>query len=109
MPVSKVPLAVNAKLPEDIRIMEAQEVSNEFHARFSAKGKQYRYLIYNYHAQDPLLRGCAWHIPQKLDFPAMREATQHFIGKRDYAAFANNRNYEMESTVRTLHRCELRK
>ena len=39
----------------------------------------------------------------------MREAATYFVGKRDYAAFANNRNYEMESTVRALHRCDLRK
>jgi tRNA pseudouridine38-40 synthase len=109
MRVSKIPLALNAKLPEDIRVMEAQEVDADFHARFSAKGKQYRYSVYNYHAQDPLLRNRAWHVPHKLDLHAMREATKHFTGKRDYAAFANNRNYEMESTVRTLHRCELRK
>jgi tRNA pseudouridine38-40 synthase len=109
MAVSKIPLALNGNLPEDIRIMEAQQVPADFHARFSAKGKQYRYSVYNFRAQNPLLRGCAWHVPQKLDLESMREATKHFIGKRDYAAFANNRNYEMESTVRTLHRCELRK
>jgi tRNA pseudouridine38-40 synthase len=109
MPVSKVPLALNSQLPDDIRIMEAREVSAEFHARFSAKGKQYRYFVYNYHAHNPLLRLSAWHVPQELDFAAIRQAVSHFIGKRDYAAFANNRNYEMESTVRTLHRCEIRK
>jgi len=109
MPVSKIPLALNSQLPEDIRIMEVRHVSPEFHARFSAKGKQYRYLVYNFHAQDPLLRTRAWHVPQKLHLAAIRDATSHFIGKRDYAAFANNRNYEMESTVRTLQRCEVRK
>jgi tRNA pseudouridine38-40 synthase len=109
MHVSKIPLALNSQLPEDIRIMEARQVSSEFHARFNAKGKQYRYLVYNYHAQDPLLRSSAWHVPQKLDLAGIRHAASHFIGKRDYAAFANNRNYEMESTVRTLHRCDVRK
>jgi tRNA pseudouridine38-40 synthase len=108
MRISKVPLALNSQLPEDIRIMEACKISSDFHARFSAKGKQYRYLVYNYHAHDPLLRGRAWHVPQKLDLAAIRAAARHFIGKRDYAAFANNRNYEMESTVRTLFRCDLR-
>jgi tRNA pseudouridine38-40 synthase len=109
MPVSKVPLALNSQLPDDIRIMEAREVSAEFHARFSAKGKQYRYFVYNYHAHNPLLRLSAWHVAQELNLAAIHQAASHFIGKRDYAAFANNRNYEMESTVRTLHRCEIRK
>jgi tRNA pseudouridine38-40 synthase len=109
MKISKVPLALNSQLPDDIRVMEAVRVSDKFHARFSAKGKQYRYAVYNYHAQDPLLRRSAWHVPQELDLLAIRAAAKYFIGQRDYAAFANNRNYEMESTVRTLHRCEVRK
>jgi tRNA pseudouridine38-40 synthase len=109
MKVSKVPLALNAKLPEDIRIVTAAEVTESFHARFSAKGKQYRYLVYNDHSHDPLLRHFAWHVPQQLDMDAIRHAATFFIGKRDYAAFANNRNYEMESTVRTLHRCDVRR
>ena len=45
MPVLKIPLALNGNLPEDIRIMDAQEVSNEFHARFSAVSRAYRYLV----------------------------------------------------------------
>jgi tRNA pseudouridine38-40 synthase len=109
MKISKVPLALNAKLPDDIRIMSAAEAPESFHARFSAKGKQYRYLVYNYHSHDPLLRQFAWHVPQQLDIDAVRKAAAYFVGKRDYAAFANNRNYEMESTVRTLYRCDVRK
>jgi tRNA pseudouridine38-40 synthase len=79
----------------------------DFHARFNAKGKEYRYFIYNYHSMDPLLRRTAWHVPQALDLRAMRKACGYFAGRRDFAAFANNRNYEMESTVRTLHECRL--
>jgi tRNA pseudouridine38-40 synthase len=109
MPIGKLPLAINSKLPEDIRIMDAKVASPDFHARFSAKGKQYRYTVYNHRSMDPLLRRVAWHVPRSLDLDAMREAARHFKGKRDYAAFANNRSYEMESTVRTLHRCEFRK
>ena len=71
-------------------------------------GKQYRYYVYNFHSMDPLLRQQAWHFPHALDLAAMREAARHFHGKRDYAAFANHRRYEMESTVRTLRRCEVR-
>lgn len=109
MKVSKVALALNAKLPDDIRIMSSVEAPEGFHARFDAKGKQYRYLVYNYHCHDPLLRRFAWHVPQELNIEAVRKAATHFVGKRDYAAFANNRNYEMESTVRTLYRCDVRK
>ena len=107
MTMAKVPLALNANLPEDIRIMDAREVPASFHARFDAKGKQYRYFVYNYHSMDPLLRRQAWHVPQELNLEEMRRALKPFLGKRDFAAFANNRNYEMETTVRTLTRCDL--
>jgi len=109
MPVAKIPLALNARLPEDVRVMSAARAPDSFHARFDAKGKQYRYFIYNHPAMDPLHRAQAWHVPQPLDLPAMRQAAAAFIGRRDFAAFANNRRYEMESTVRTLRRCEVRK
>jgi tRNA pseudouridine38-40 synthase len=109
MPMNKVALALNAQLPEDIRVMEAREAAEDFHARFDAKGKQYRYFVYNHPAMDPLLRRQAWHVPQKLDLAAIRKAAAYFKGKQDFAAFANNRNYAMETTVRTLFRCELKK
>lgn len=109
MKLSKVRLALNAALPEDIRVMAARKVPESFHARFNAKGKEYRYYVYNFPAMNPLLRRQAWHVPQKLDLAAMRAATGFFEGKQDFAAFANNRNYKMESTVRTLFRCRIRK
>jgi tRNA pseudouridine38-40 synthase len=109
MNISKVPLALNAQLPEDIRVMEAHRAPETFHARFSAKGKEYRYLVYNHPSMYPLLRQQAWHVPGKLDLEGMRRALTHFKGKKDFAAFANNRNYAMESTIRTVFRCELRK
>jgi tRNA pseudouridine38-40 synthase len=109
VPIAKLSLALNSKLPDSVRVMAAQKVDASFQARFDAKGKQYRYFVYNHPAMDPLRRSQAWHIPQKLNLKEMRAATRHFLGKRDFAAFANNRNYEMETTVRTLTRCDLRK
>ena len=109
MPVAKLPLALNAHLPEDIRIVEARRCPADFHARFHAAGKQYRYFVWNHHAMNPLLRQTAWHIPQKLDLTAMRQGVRLFVGEHDFRSFAANRNYETENTVRTLRRCELRK
>jgi tRNA pseudouridine38-40 synthase len=105
----KLSLGLNAHLPEDIRIMRAARANANFHARFDAIGKQYRYFIYNHAAMDPLLRAQAWHVPQPLDFPKIRQAARHFIGKHDFEAFAANRGYKMESTVRTVTRCEIRR
>ena len=105
----KLSLALNANLPEDIRIMSAARARSDFHARFNATGKQYRYFIYNNHAMDPLLRTQAWHVPQPLDLAKMRQASRAFIGKHDFEAFAANRGYKMESTIRTVTRCEIRR
>lgn len=105
----KLALALNAWLPEDIRVVSAARATEKFHARFDAKGKQYRYFVWNHPAMNPLIRGTAWHVPKPLDLRAMRAAAPFFVGKHDFKSFAANRNYEMESTARTLTRCEFKK
>jgi len=109
MPIAKVALALNSFLPEDIRIVSAVRCPEEFHARFDASGKQYRYFVWNHTAMNPLLRHTAWQVPQKLDLEAMRAASALFVGKHDFKSFAATRNYEMETTVRTLTRCDIRR
>ena len=109
MALAKLPLAINAHLPQDIRIVSATRASEKFHARFDATGKQYRYFVWNHAAMNPLLRTQAWHVSQKLDVAAMRHAAKLFLGKHDFKSFAGTRNYEMETTVRTLTRCDIRK
>ena len=105
----KLALALNAFLPQDIRVMAAVRVPADFHARFDATGKQYRYFAWNHPAANPLLRHLLWHVPQPLDVGAMRAAAKVFLGRHDFKSFAGTRNYEMESTVRTLWRCGIRR
>jgi tRNA pseudouridine38-40 synthase len=109
IPVPKLPLAINAHLPEDIRITRASRSRPGFHARFSAAGKQYRYQVWNQSAQNPLLRHQAWHVPRQLDLQAMRQAARLLVGRHDFASFTATREYQMKSTVRTLQRCEIRR
>jgi tRNA pseudouridine38-40 synthase len=109
MPVRKLNLALNAWLPEDIRVMSAARCPAEFHARFDATGKQYRYFVWNRPAMNPLPRHQVWHVPMSLDLAAMLGAAKWFSGKHDFKSFAANRNYEMESTVRTLTRCDIKR
>ncbi|WP_150107300.1 tRNA pseudouridine(38-40) synthase TruA [Pedosphaera parvula] len=109
MTSEKLALAINAHLPEDIRVMSAQKVAADFHARFDAAGKQYRYFVWNQTAMNPLLREQAWQVPKELDLKAMRSAAKLFPGKHDFRSFAASRNYEVESTVRTLARCDIKK
>lgn len=109
MPIRKLALALNAHLPEDVRVMSSAHAAQQFHARFDAAGKRYRYFVWNHTAMNPLLRTTAWHVPRKLDVAAMREAACLFVGRHDFQSFAANPGYAKESTVRTLTRCELKK
>jgi len=107
MPLRKVPLALNAHLPEDIRVTAAQRVPAAFHARFNASGKQYRYFVWNHRVMNPLLRRQAWQVPLPLDLPKMRAAARLLLGRHDFRSFAATHTYEIEDTVRTLTRCDV--
>ncbi|MGO8764162.1 MAG: tRNA pseudouridine(38-40) synthase TruA [Limisphaerales bacterium] len=109
MTIRRLALALNAWLPEDVCIFSATRAPTKFHARFDARGKQYRYYAWNHSAMNPLLRRTAWHVPRKLDLPLMRAAAKLFIGKHDFQSFAANPGYQKASTVRTLTRCGVKK
>jgi tRNA pseudouridine38-40 synthase len=109
MPVARLALALNAFLPDDIRVLSATRAPENFHARFDATGKQYRYFVWNHPAMNPLLQKRVWHFPMKLDMAKMRSAAKLFLGKHDFKSFAGTRSYEMESNVRTLTRCDIKK
>ena len=109
MTARKLALALNAWLPEDIRVLSAARAATDFHARFDATGKQYRYFVWNHPAMNPLIRHTAWHVPRPLDLRAMRAAAPLFVGKHDFQSFAANPGYAKESTVRTLTRCDLKR
>ncbi len=109
MSLRKLPLALNAWLPEDVRVSSANRAREKFHARFDAVGKQYRYFIWNHPAMNPVLRHTAWHVPVKLDLERMKSAARLFVGKHDFQSFAANPGYKKESTVRTVTRCDVRK
>jgi tRNA pseudouridine38-40 synthase len=107
MAPAKLALGLNAWLPPEIRVMGVRRVGEGFHARFSARGKQYRYQVWNASGMNPLLWDRAWHVPVPLDLVAMRAAAGEFLGERDFKAFAATREYEMASTVRTVWRCDV--
>ena len=111
--------ALNALLPHDMAVLEAELAPPGFHARFSARRRAYRYLLLNAPTPLPLLRRYALHIPQILDIGAMSEAANLLVGTHDLAAFAGsglgvpNADDENEatgakpSTVRTIHLARL--
>jgi tRNA pseudouridine38-40 synthase len=99
--------ALNANLPPSIRVVGLREVPQEFHARFSAKGKVYRYLIRNGIVLPPHEFGRVWHLPQALDLGALRLAANIFTGHHDFAAFSANRGKAVLDTARTVRRIAL--
>ncbi|MEQ1575032.1 MAG: tRNA pseudouridine(38-40) synthase TruA [Vicinamibacterales bacterium] len=98
--------ALNAQLPEDVRLVRIEEVPPGFHARFSARSKSYRYVIRNAATGDPFDRGYTWHVPEPLDLAAMRQAARALIGTHDFAVFQSTGS-SVGSTVRTIFRSEL--
>ena len=101
--------ALNAVLPPTIRVLRGRYVSEKFHARFSAKGKLYRYRIWAAPILPPLEFGRAWHISTPLDVELLKAGAKRFVGRHDFAAFAANRGKKEESTIRTIRSVRVRK
>ena len=108
LPAARWLTALNGILPRTIRILRCRFVSSDFHARFSAKGKVYRYRIWSAPLLPPLEYGRAWHIAAPLDVDLMRSAATRFVGRHDFAGFAANRGKRETNTTRTLRSVELR-
>jgi tRNA pseudouridine38-40 synthase len=97
--------ALNVHLPPGIRVMGASAAHSNFHARFDAAGKTYRYRIWNDEVLPPLEAGLAWHVPHRLDVSLLEEVCRICEGTHDFAAFAANRGDgkdEGRDTVRQL-------
>lgn len=101
IPSDKFAFALNTLLPEDIVVKKSEEVSPDFHSRFSANGKKYRYLFYNSTFPSALLRNRAYHIFYPMDADAMRQAAGYFVGTHDFAAFSSAGG-SVKTTVRTI-------
>lgn len=101
--------ALNALLPPQIRVLHARYVTNDFHARFSAKAKTYRYRIWAVPVLPPFEFGRVWHVIKPIDFEKIERATALFVGRHDFAGFAANRGTSQTSTVRTIHRAAAKK
>lgn len=106
---NKLRLALNAQLPSDIRILSATCARADFHARFDATSKEYRYTLWNHPVMDPLLRRQAWHVPRALDLTAMREAAEALVGRHDFRSFTAKRKGELLDPTRTLLRCLIKR
>lgn len=94
-------LGLNQLLPPDIRVTDAEQVADEFHARFSAKAKTYEYRIWNAAVADVFTAETHTHIARSLDDRAMHEAAQRLLGTQDFGVFTVA-DPEVASTIRTI-------
>ncbi|MDO4288213.1 MAG: tRNA pseudouridine(38-40) synthase TruA [Eubacterium sp.] len=108
IPPERFALAMNTKLPEDIRVMSSREVPEDFHSRFDARGKRYLYQLYLDKIADPFISDYAWQIERPLDMAAMERAAACFEGIHDFAGFMAAGS-AVKDTVRTIHSIEFTK
>ncbi len=100
-PLDKLPLALNAHLPGSIGVLSAQETAEDFHARFSCRGKTYSYLLHNARLRDPFLENRAYFYPIPLDADRMNRISKAYIGEKDFAAFMATGS-QVQDTVRRI-------
>lgn len=102
IPLARIPLAVNALLPEDIAVTDAVYAPEDFNAILSCNKKEYTYRIYNSRIKDPFFRDRAYFYPSRLDENVMQRCADMFVGTNDFAA-VRSVGTETKTTVRTVH------
>ena len=108
IPIDRFALAVNTRLPDDIAVVDAAEVPEDFNAISSCIKKEYIYKIYNSNIRDPFLRDRVCFYPKRLDMERMQAAALAFEGTHDFAA-VRSLGTETKTTVRTVYRCRAEK
>ncbi|MGI6129280.1 MAG: tRNA pseudouridine(38-40) synthase TruA [bacterium] len=103
IPTDRLPPALNSVLPRSIAVWHAEEVPTDFHARFSATDKLYRYLIYLGQVPSPFIKNYSWHLPRELRINAMQQAAAKLVGRHDFSAFCAAGS-DVKSKVRTVRR-----
>ncbi len=101
IPPDRFAAALNSELPHDITLRDSSEVPDDFHARYSAVRKQYRYLIDTADMTPPWLRGLVWRVPGRFDEDALAAAAPRLIGTHDFSAFESKSSPD-EDSCRTV-------
>ena len=102
IPPTNLVRAMNARLPESVRVLKAAYAPESFDARLSAKGKEYRYQLYQADILPPHLAPFWTFCHRPLDLAAMQDAAARFVGRHDFVSFAANPHRDLETTVRTI-------
>ena len=108
IPLQGLQRGIYALLPKDIVVRSATEASSDFHPRFDASLKKYRYTLWNHPTPSPFLRHYALHVRQPLDLKGMRNAARFLVGKHDFKSFQAS-DKKRRSSVRRLKRLSIRR
>ena len=108
IPVKRIALALNSSLPEDIAVTSAKEVAEDFHSRYQAKRKHYRYSIFNAKSKDPFNSRFSWRVPYMLDLKLIRKEARVLVGKHDFKSFQAAEKKERTS-VRKIFFIDIKK
>ena len=100
--------AINARLPKDIAVKKLQKVANQFHPRFDATSRTYRYRLFHKSIREPLREKFEWHVWAKFDADALKESASVFLGKHDFSAFGSKTSSD-GTTIRTISMCQWKK
>jgi tRNA pseudouridine38-40 synthase len=106
IPIERIPIALNTRLPKDIVVLEAYEMDESFHSRHLAKQKTYRYTIDNGKYPDIFGRHYRLHVPQTLNREHMRQALNCLVGTHDFTSFTSVRS-DKPHHVRTIYKADL--
>ncbi len=109
IPPKNLVRAMNARLPEAVRVLKAAYAKDNFDARLSAKGKEYRYQLYQADILPPHLAPYWTFCHRPLDLAAMQKAAAFFVGEHDFLSFAANPNRVLETTVRNIFSFEVKR
>ncbi len=101
IPIEKLIIGLNGALPGALRICRAEEVNEDFHPCFSARGKHYRYLYRLVNQKSPFLERFFWQLDRHPDIKVMQQAAELYVGEHDFASFAKS-PHQYESTVRSI-------
>lgn len=101
IPGIAVTRAINVNLPDDIAVLECREVPEDFHPRYSCRGKRYVYKIWNYPVKNVFLSDLALHWKYPLDVSLMNGSARDFLGTHDFMAFCSAGG-KREDTARTI-------
>ncbi|MFP4144034.1 MAG: tRNA pseudouridine(38-40) synthase TruA [Phycisphaeraceae bacterium] len=106
IPLERLPMAINSRLPEDVEVRAAEVAPPKFDAINAVTSKQYRYRIWNSVHRPLTLRHVAWHCWYDLDVDLMNDAARRLVGMHDFAGLAYAK-HGRKSTIRTIHACEV--